>query len=259
MLERLKFHSIFLAATFLLFNIFAAHALEIPAPTGYRVNDFAGVLSPETKERLESKLGTFEKETTTQIFIAIFPSIEDESVEDFVNRMFIAWKIGQQNKNNGVLLAIFINEHKARIEVGYGLEGALTDALSSRIIRNELAPDFKAGNYDAGVEKTIDAIMKAVRGEYTAPESEKPQTSYFALLVFFIVIMFIIMKVMRGPVTIGPYSRRRRYNDTWGGGGWFGGSGWGGGSGGDWGGSSGGGGSFGGGGSSGGGGASGSW
>jgi uncharacterized protein len=258
MLERLKLHSIFFAVAFLLFCALAAHALEIPKPTGYRVNDFASVLTTDSKSRLESKLDTFEKETTTQIFVAIFPSIEDESVEDFVNRMYISWKIGQQNKNNGVLLAIFIQEHKARIEVGYGLEGALTDALSSRIIRNELAPDFKAGNYDGGVEKTVDAIMKAVRGEYTAsPESEKPQNSYVGLIVFFIIVMFMIIRVMRAPMTIGPYSRRRRYNDTWGGGGWFGGgSDWGGGGG--WGGGSSGG-SFGGGGSSGGGGATGSW
>ena len=254
MRERLKLYPIFLAVTFLFLNTFVAYALEIPAPTTYRVNDFAGALKPETKERLESKLRTFEKETTTQIVVAIFPSLEDESLEDFVNRMFIAWKIGQQNNNNGVLLAIFINDRKVRIEVGYGLEGALTDALTSRIIRNELAPDFKAGNYDAGVEKTVDAMMKAARGEYTAPESDKPQTSYFALVVFFVIILFIIIRVMRAPVTIGPYSRTRRDNDTWGSGGWYSG-----GSGGGWSGGSSGGGFSGGGGSSGGGGASGSW
>jgi uncharacterized protein len=250
-----KRHPIFFAITFLLFA-FSVHALQIPPPSGKYVNDFAGVLKSETKEQLESKLRTFETESTTQIVVAIFSSLEDESLEDFVNRMFIAWKIGQQKNNNGVLLGIFIKEHKVRIEVGYGLEGSLTDALSSRIIRNELAPDFKIGNYDAGVEKTVDAIIKAVRGEYTAaPQSDKPQNSYFSLLIFFIIIMFIIFRAMRAPMTIGP--RRRRYDDTWGGGGWFGGgSGWGGGSGGGW---SGGGGFSGGGGSSGGGGASGSW
>ncbi len=258
MLGRLKLHSVFLAVTFLFFVTSSARALDIPAPTTYWVNDFAGVLKPETKERLESKLRTFEKETTTQIVVVIFPSLEDESLEDFTVRLAEAWKIGQKNTSNGLLFAIFMKEHKARIEVGYGLEGALTDALSSRIIRNELAPDFKAGNYDAGVEKTVDAIMKAVRGEYTAPESDKPQTSYFGLLVFFIIIVFIIIRVMRSPVTIGPYSRRRRDNDTWGsGGGWYsGGSS----SGGGWsGGGSSGGGFSGGGGSFGGGGASGSW
>jgi uncharacterized protein len=256
MLERLKLHSIFLAVTFLFLHTFTAQALEIPPPTTYRVNDFAGVLKAETKERIESKLRTFEKETTTQIVVAIFPSIEDESVEDFTVRLAEAWKVGQKENNNGALLAIYIKEHKARIEVGYGLEGALTDALSSRIIRNELAPDFRAENYDAGVEKTVDAIMKAVRGEYTAPEATKPRTSYFGLLVFFLIIMFMIFRAIRAPMTIGP-GRRRRNGGWYGGSHWGGGSGWGGGGG--WGGGSSGGGFSGGGGSFGGGGATGSW
>jgi uncharacterized protein len=254
MLQRHKYRLIFFAITFLLFG-FAVHALQIPQPTGQRVNDFASVLSADAKSRLESNLSTFEKETTTQIVVAIFPSIEDESVEDFTVRLAQAWKIGQKQNNNGALLAIYIKERKARIEVGYGLEGALTDALSSRIIRNELAPDFKAGNYDAGVEKTVAAIQKAVRGEYTAKDdTEKPQqTSYIATLIIFLVVWFLISRMSRGPMTIGP--RRRGYNDTWGGG-FGGGSGWGGGGGfggGGGGGFSGGGGSFGG------GGASGSW
>jgi uncharacterized protein len=252
-----KRHQFFFALTFLLFA-FAVHALQIPKATGEYVNDFASVLSADTKSRLESNLSTFEKETTTQIVVAIFPSIEDESVEDFTVRLAEAWRIGQKQNNNGVLLAIYIQEHKARIEVGYGLEGALTDALSSRIIRSELAPDFKAGNYDAGVEKTVTAIQKAVRGEYSAPpESEKPQqTSYIATLIIFLIVWFLISRIARGPMTIGPYSRRNRYNDTWGGG-FGGGSGWGGGGG--FGGGGGGGGFSGGGGSFGGGGASGSW
>src|SRR5262245_30582073 len=132
MLERLKLHSIFFAITFFLLNTFLVQALEIPKPTGYRVNDFASVLSADAKTRLESKLRQFEKETTTQIAVAIFPSLEDESLEDFSVRMAEAWKIGGKANSNGVLLVIFIKEHKARIEVGYGLEGVLTDALSSR-------------------------------------------------------------------------------------------------------------------------------
>jgi len=255
-----KRHPIFFAIAFLLFAL-TIHALEIPKPTGQYVNDLASVLSADTKSRLESNLSTFEKETTTQIVVAIFPSIEDESVEDFTVRLAEAWKIGQKEHNNGVLLAIYIKEHKARIEVGYGLEGVLTDALSSRIIRNELAPDFKAGNYDAGVEKTVTAIQKAVRGEYTAkPDEGKPQqTSYIATLIIFIIVWFLISRMARGPLTIGPRGSGRRYNDTWGGG--FGGGGFGGGSswGGGGGGGFGGGGFSGGGGSFGGGGASGSW
>src|SRR5262245_36955267 len=103
-MERLKYYSIFIAVTFLLFYTFTAQALQIPPPTGYRVNDFASVMSEEAKTRIESKLRTFEKETTTQIVVATFPSLEDESVEDFTVRMAEAWKIGQENNNNGVLL-----------------------------------------------------------------------------------------------------------------------------------------------------------
>ena len=244
-------HSIFLTLTFLFLYTIAVQAFEIPAPSRYRVNDFAGALKTETKERLESKLRTFEKETTTQIVVAIFPSLEDESLEDFVNRIFIAWKIGKKNNNNGVLLAVFINERKVRIEVGYGLEGTLTDAISSRIIRNELAPEFKAGNYDAGVEKTVDAITKVVRSEYTAPGSQQRNENLkLALAIIFLLIPLIIMLVWRPRRT----TKSRR------GSGWSSNSDWENSSGSDWssGGSSGG--DFsGGGGSSGGGGASGDW
>jgi uncharacterized protein len=242
-------HSIFLTLTFLFLYTLAVQALEIPAPSGYRVNDFAGALNPDTKERLESKLRTFEKETTTQIVLAIFPSLEDESLDDFVNRMFIAWKIGKKNNNNGVLLAIFTNERKVRIEVGYGLEGALTDAVSSRIIRKELVPEFKAGNYDAGVERTVDAITKVARSEYTAPASQQRNENLkLALAIIFLLIPLIIMLATRRKT---PHKRRRASGSS----GYDLGS-----SGGDWssGGSSGG--DFsGGGGSAGGGGASGSW
>ncbi len=257
MLERFRYYSVLLGVTCLLLCTSAAQALEIPPPTGYRVNDFASLLSPEAKDRLESKLGTFEKETTTQIVVATFPSLEDEDLQDFTNRLFEAWKIGQKNKNNGVLLAIFVKERKVWIEVGYGLEGVLTDALTSRIYRDEIVPEFRAGNFEGGIEKAVDAIQKAVRGEYTAKDSEEsPQISYLALLILFLVILFIIIKISRAPVTIGPYSRRRHRDDDWGG--WYGGSGWSGGSGGGWSGSSGG--DFsGGGGMSGGGGAGGSW
>src|SRR6187455_295997 len=108
MLGRLKLHSIFFAVTLLFLVTSSARALDIPAPTTYWVNDFAGVLKPETKERLESKLRTFEKETTTQIVVAIFPSLEDESLEDFTVRLAEAWKIGQKNNSNGALFAIFM-------------------------------------------------------------------------------------------------------------------------------------------------------
>ena len=122
---------------------FTVDALEIPPPSGNYVNDYASLLSPEARERLEQRLRKLGAETSTQIIVATFPSLEDESLEDFTNRMYEAWRIGQKDNDNGVLLAIFVNERKVRIEVGYGLEGALPDALSGRIIRDEFVPQFR--------------------------------------------------------------------------------------------------------------------
>ena len=154
-------------AGFLLSCAFTVDALEIPPPSGNYVNDYASLLSPEARERLEQRLRKLGAETSTQIIVATFPSLEDESLEDFTNRMYEAWRIGQKDNDNGVLLAIFVNERKVRIEVGYGLEGALPDALSGRIIRDEFVPQFRAGNPEQGIENTVIAIEKAVRGEYT--------------------------------------------------------------------------------------------
>jgi uncharacterized protein len=238
----------------------SAWSLEIPLPSDNYVNDYASLLSPEAKERLEQHLRKLGAETTTQIVVATFPSLEDQSLEDFTNRMYEAWKIGQKGKDNGVLLAVFVQERKVRIEVGYGLEGALPDALSGQIIRNEFVPHFRAGNAEKGIESTVIAIEKAVRGEYKAPE-QKPQEFPTLLAILFLIFFIYMMYQMgkrRSGYTIGPYNRRRRGYD--GGiypGGWTGGFG-----GGDFGGGGGGGGFggfSGGGGLSGGGGASGSW
>ncbi len=200
-----------------------------------------------------------EEETSNQIVLAIFPSLEQESLEDYVNRLFERWKIGQQVDNNGVLLAIFLRERKIRIEVGYGLEGKLTDALSSRIIRNEIAPEFRAGRYASGIRAGLVAIQKAIAGQYKPvvrrdePGSQllSPGTIFILTLIFFYVIYRIRNQALYLPHdTYG--RRRRRSDDDWfifPGGGWGSGGGGGGG----------GGGFSGGGGSSGGGGASGSW
>ncbi len=242
-------------AGFLLSCAFTVDALEIPPPSGNYVNDYASLLSPEARERLEQRLRKLGAETSTQIIVATFPSLEDESLEDFTNRMYEAWRIGQKDNDNGVLLAIFVNERKVRIEVGYGLEGALPDALSGRIIRDEFVPQFRAGNPEQGIENTVIAIEKAVRGEYTAPEEKAEKFPTVAAIVLMLVLLFLMYRLnKRGGFTIGPMPRGR--DDHWGGGGFYGG-GWGGGSGGGGGGGFGG--FSGGGGSSGGGGASGSW
>ncbi|HET6266173.1 MAG TPA: TPM domain-containing protein, partial [Acidobacteriota bacterium] len=187
-------------------------ALDIPpSPTTY-ISDYASVLDSATKDRLENQLAQFEKETSNQIVVATFPSLEDEDVDDFTNRLFGAWKIGQAQRNNGVLLAIFMQEKKARIEVGYGLEGALTDATCAQIIRNELAPEFRAGNPAGGIEKSILAIEKATRGEYKAlPEKNTGSGwSTWAVILFFILFLIIMSKMSGGGVFMpgAGYGRR---------------------------------------------------
>ncbi len=209
---------------------------------------------------MESILRQHEKETSNQIVVAIFPSLEQESLEDYVNRLFEKWGIGQKVNNNGVLLAIFLKERKVRIEVGYGLEGRLTDALSARIIRNEIAPDFRAGRYGAGIQKGVLAIQKAIAGEYkpAVPQEQPPEQVFSPETIFIAVMIFlyIIYRARNRGTYIDRQGRKRYRDDGWfiypggfgHGGGW--GSGEGGGGGGDFGG---------GGGMSGGGGASGDW
>ncbi|MDO8520220.1 MAG: TPM domain-containing protein, partial [Deltaproteobacteria bacterium] len=129
--------------------------------------------SPENKQQLESALRDFELTSTNQIVVATFTSLEGGSLEDFTVRAAEKWKVGQKANNNGVILFIFVQEHEIRIEVGYGLEGALPDATSELIIQQEIVPYFRAGNYDEGVRHGVVAIMKAIAGEYTATEEPR--------------------------------------------------------------------------------------
>ena len=255
----------------LLFALCAATtwAAEVmpPAPKDH-FNDFAHVVSSQTAQTLNRVLEDFEKQTSSQVVVAVFPTMQSpSSIEDYVHRIFVHWQIGQKEKNNGVLLAVFVREHRMRIEVGYGLEGALPDALAKRIIDEEITPHLRRGNFDAGLQAGVTAILQAIRGEYkgtgrTAAQGRN-QIGLPVGLTFFLLICLVILSVfmkairgMRGVVyrRSGRQIFRGGWGGGWSGGGWSGG-GWSGGGGGD---SSAG--SFsGGGGDSGGGGASGSW
>ncbi|MSP53739.1 MAG: hypothetical protein EXR81_05780, partial [Gammaproteobacteria bacterium] len=113
----------------------SAFALSIPAKPGNYINDYASLLSPDTVQKLDQQLQQVEKQTTNQIVVAIFPSLENESLEDFTTRLEDQWKIGREGKDNGILVVIFVKEHEVRIEVGYGLESVVTDALAGQIIQ----------------------------------------------------------------------------------------------------------------------------
>lgn len=149
-----------------------AAQLQAPSLEGRRVHDQAGVLSGQTIQNLESQLKLHQDSTGNQIAILIVKSLNGESIEEFSIRVANdAWKLGSEKNDNGVLLVIAIDDRKMRIEVGQGLEGVLTDALCSQIIRNEMAPEFRRGDYDAGVILAINAIVQAIAGEYTAEQT----------------------------------------------------------------------------------------
>jgi len=140
------------------------YALEFPAPVGF-VNDFANILSPETKQSLEQQLAQLEKDSSIEIAVVTVGSLEGTTVEDYAVRLFEEWKIGKKNKDNGVLFLVAPNERQVKIEVGYGLEPVLTDAQAGRILDNFVLPEFKKGDYDKGISEGVAALIKVVRGE----------------------------------------------------------------------------------------------
>jgi uncharacterized protein len=254
----------------------AAGAAEVipPAPPRY-FNDYAGVVSPETASRLNQTLEDFERETSSQIVVAIYPHMQsNSSIEDYTVRVAQAWKVGQKQKNNGAVLFVFTQDRKMYLQVGYGLEGALPDALAKQIIENELKPRFRNGDFDGGLSAGVAAILAAARGEYrgtgrTVAEQRQELSprgvGLIALVVVVVILVFILLVVRLARASRGAVYHRGGYFPTagwpthtsgWSSGGWGGGGSW---SGGSWGGGSSGGSFSGGGGSFGGGGAGGSW
>jgi uncharacterized protein len=144
----------------------------VPELWGIRVHDDAHALKQETVDQLEKELKAYEDSTSNQVALLIVPSLEGEVIEEYSLKVAEKWKLGTKNKDNGVLLLIAVDDHKMRIEVGQGLEGMLTDAQTNRIIRNEIAPEFRRGDYDGGVRAGIHGIVKAIAGEYKADEVE---------------------------------------------------------------------------------------
>ncbi|XDD42384.1 YgcG family protein [Leptospira sp. WS60.C2] len=135
-----------------------------------RVTDETWTLHADVVSALEKQLRDHEKKTTNQIAVYITSSLEGENLEEYSLKVAEAWKLGQKNKDNGVLLLVVIDDRKLRIEVGYGLEGVLTDVLCHHIIENDIKPFFKRGEYDLGIQNGVKAIMKAMEGEYQMPE-----------------------------------------------------------------------------------------
>jgi uncharacterized protein len=162
----------------------AMAALEVPRLSG-RVTDDAHILSPEARERITNLLKYHEDRTTNQVAVLTVPSLKDEDIESFAVRVFEKWKLGRKGKDNGVLILIAVQDRRMRIEVGYGLEGELTDLEAGRIIRNIMTPRFKANDFDVGVTKGVQAIIAKLEGREAAipaeaPDSKNKSDSFFS-------------------------------------------------------------------------------
>jgi uncharacterized protein len=248
----------FLACGGMNWGILRAETGLPPAPAQY-VTDEARVIAPGVVADLNRQLTAFERETSNQIVAVVYSSLpEGAELSDYSQRLYSAWHIGQKKSSNGVLILVFVQNRKVRIQTGYGLEGALPDALCSRIIREKMAPAFRSGDYTAGLQAGIAAIIQATKGEYKGKGNKHAPLLdlLFSPLGLFLLVLLIIIITNRfrggggGAGGFDPGSAATGFfiGNSMGGGGWGGGSG-----------SDGGGGFSGGGGDSGGGGSSGDW
>ncbi len=173
----------------------------LPKPNPPRlVNDAAGVLSKEQVEILEQKLVALDDSTSNQIAVVLIRSLEDYPIEEYANKLFREWGIGSK-KNNGVLLIAAIDDRKVRIEVGYGLEGAIPDIVANNIIRYELGPSFKEGNYYRGIDRATDAIAKAAVGEYKVKRNKikgEEGGGKFIFIIILVIVLVIIASIRKG-------------------------------------------------------------
>jgi uncharacterized protein len=249
------------AASLLAFLIVVLFVTSLPAveapPLNGRVNDYAGLMPRERARMLEQRLEQFENSTGHQIVVLTVPSLEGEDIEGFGIKVADKWKIGKKGFDNGAILIISQKDRHLRIEVGYGLEGVLPDAIANRIIQEQIVPRFRNGDFPGGIEAGVDAIMKVTQGEaLPVAQRRKPGSSIplpFGLVwILILLAIFLLHALAYRNTGLWSTGGRRRYygSGPFFGGGFGGGGGWGGGGGGGF---SGGGGGFGG------GGASGSW
>jgi len=150
------------------------HATDVPALQG-RVNDYAHVLG-EGANAIDAKLAAHEQRTGEQVVVLTVRSLNGQDIESYANDVFAQWKLGKKGVDNGVLIVVAVDDHRMRIEVGYGLEGTLTDLASSRIIREHMEPHFADGDYVAGVEAGVDGVLGVLDGDATAAAAPAQET-----------------------------------------------------------------------------------
>ncbi|NND70174.1 MAG: TPM domain-containing protein [Rhodothermales bacterium] len=252
-----------------------AQDIDVIAPSGEWVTDSAGLLSQGERSTLSGKLASYAESSSTQIVVVTIPDLGGYAASDYATQLGRAWGIGQSDYNNGVVLLVSRDDREVFIATGYGLEGAIPDAVASRIVRNVIVPSFRRGDFYGGISNAVDALVEASRGEYVAEDLASDDFPVELLVFILLVVALIVVLVVVFTVhknhrdNDGNKKRRRRrspviiwgdsgHRTGWGGGSWGSGS-WGSGGGFSGGGGFGGGGFSGGGGSFGGGGAGGSW
>lgn len=214
-----------LLVCFLMMSHVVLAAPDFPELTG-RVVDEAGILSGDKKQNIINQLAAFEEKSTAQIVVAVVNSLEGYEIRDYGVELARFWALGQEGKNNGVLLLIAPNERKVSIEVGYGLEGSLTDALSYQIIQQHILPQFKAGNMGAGIERGVEMILQGLAGEITEQSllqnSQNENEFDMATIIFIVFFVFVVIMILRGGIGgggVGTHSggSSSRSSSGWGG------------------------------------------
>jgi uncharacterized protein len=194
------FKKIILLCCFVLCTLFT-FSQELPPKPNTLVTDFTNTLSASEQEQLEHKLVAYNDSTSSQIAVVIMKSVGDYDINDYAQRVGRAWGIGQKGKNNGVIILVAIGDRKVAIQTGYGAEGALPDVITHEIIQNDIRPNFKAGNYYAGLDAGTDDIIKYLKGEYKAEKKSQAKgggVGSIAILIIIIIVILIVIFRNRG-------------------------------------------------------------
>lgn len=197
-------HLFLLAAVAILLATSAQAAEVIPPKPARYFNDYAGVVSKQAADQFNEQLAQFERETSDQVVVAIFPKMQSDSdIADYTQRVAQAWGVGQKERRNGVVLFVFVQDRKMFIQVGYGLEGALPDITAFDITENRIKPHFRDGDYQSGIAAGIDSIFQAIRGEYKgsgkthAEQRGGGSASSLWSFIIFIIVLIIISRLVR--------------------------------------------------------------
>ncbi|MBI3554551.1 MAG: TPM domain-containing protein [Elusimicrobia bacterium] len=199
-----------LALPFLLLWPGAAWAAKAipPSPRSYVHNE--GVVSAAAEERLSRTLSSFAQRSHHQFVVALFQSMDGESLEDYSNKVFRAWKVGDAKGNDGLLLCLYKTDRKWRVEVGYGLEGTITDLQAGQIAREQGVPHFKGGDFDGGVQAVVDGLIARLEKGAAPPPPSSGSAEDFSALVTVVVVVFILLMVVVQNVMVSTMGKRAR-------------------------------------------------